>query len=548
MFRMISRMPGLSPWALLAALLLALPVPALAQAADRAEIAGRFCQGGEALTAVSADLLAIAAGDDKGDMAWGHAMVTAASNAQLICGGAGEVFVTSASGEVIDAATGEAVTPAGDTVAPVINLKNRRILEVVDAALMLRSAPARADREAALALLERRMGDLPANLFEKAAAEEPDPGLRLAIQSAAESALLRSPDPEQRIAAIRNLVAKSANSRTLSLIEALRGDDAYARDAAFAREVDRAVASISRTVMIGDVLSTLYSGLSYASILFLASIGLAIIFGLMGVINLAQGEFIMIGAYSTWLVQEFLHRFAPPLAEWYLLLAIPVAFLVTAGVGLILEVTLLRFLYRRPLMSLIATWAVSLLLINLVRVTFGTQNMQFDMPFYITGGVPLIGDFVFTWNRMFAVGFACVTLAMAWYIIRYTPLGLNIRAVTQNRDMAGCVGVPTRRVDLVAFGFGSGLAGLAGLALAPIFSVNPLMGQNFIIDSFMVVVLGGVGTLSGTVIAALGVGQVNVLIEPFYGAVAAKVIVLAMIIVFLQWRPEGLFILRGRRK
>lgn len=540
MYRVISLMAG--------AFLLLLSVPAIAQTADRSEIAGRFCEGGEAIASAVTDLLAVAAGDDMAAMGWGHSLVNAASNARLICGGEGEVFITSPSGEVIDAVSGEGANPGADAHSPVINLKNRRILEVVDAALLLRSAPVRAERETALALLERRLGELPATFLERAAEEEPDAALRAAIQSAAQSALLRSPDMEQRIAAIRNLVAKNSNSRTLAQIEGLRGEDVYTANAAFAQEVDQAVARISRTVMIGNVLSTLYSGLSYASILFLASIGLAIIFGLMGVINLAQGEFIMVGAYSTWLVQEFLHRFAPDLAQWYLLLAIPVAFLVTAGVGLILEATLLRFLYRRPLMSLIATWAVSLLLINIVRVTFGTQNLQFDTPFYITGGVPLFGDFVFTWNRMFAIGFAVLTLAITWYIIRHTRLGLNIRAVTQNRDMAGCVGVPTRRVDRMAFGFGSGLAGLAGLALAPIFSVNPLMGQNFIIDSFMVVVLGGVGTLLGTVIASLGVGQINVLIEPFFGAVAAKVIVLAMIIAFLQWRPEGLFKLQGRRK
>jgi urea transport system permease protein len=296
------------------------------------------------------------------------------------------------------------------------------------------------------------------------------------------------------------------------------------------------------------VLATLYSGLSFASILFMAAIGLAVIFGLMGVINLAQGELIMIGAYATWMVQEALRYYAPGLLDYYLIIAIPVAFLVTAAIGILLEVVLLRHLYKRPLMSLLATWAVSLFLSNLVRVVFGTQNLQFVTPYYVTGGVPVIGDFFFTWNRMFAIAFAAVTLALTWAIVRLTPLGLNIRAVTQNRTMAGCIGIPVRRVDMLAFGLGSGLAGLAGLALAPIYSVNPQMGQNFIIDSFMVVVLGGVGTIGGTVVAALGIGQINVLIEPWYGAVAAKVIVLLMIIGFLQVRPEGLFAVKGRRK
>src|SRR6202035_3108066 len=207
-------------------------------------------------------------------------------------------------------------------------------------------------------------------------------------------------------------------------------------------------------------------------ILFMAAIGLAVIFGLMGVINLAQGEFIMLGAYVTWLVQESLRQLAPSLLEWYLIIAVPIVFLITAAIGVVLETILLRHLYRRPLMSLLATWAVSLFLINLVRVTFGSQNLQFVTPFYVTGGVPVIGDFIFTWNRMFAIAFAILTLVLTWALIRMTPLGLNIRAVTQNRTMAGCIGIPVRRVDMLAFGLGSGLAGLAGLALAPICRVN----------------------------------------------------------------------------
>lgn len=521
---------------------------ASAQAVDRAAVVSKICQDSAAMTEATAELLAIAVGDDPVEMAWARALAAALSSGHLRCdtqnGGA---FIVSEGGAT-DAVTGAAASVPEHERKPVVNLKNRRVLEVAGAALALRAAPAAADRDHALTLLQRRVNDLPEALLDKAADSETDPALQAKIQSVALSAQLQSPDAQRRIAAIRNLADKRPNSRTLGQITKLTQDPAYQADPQFALTVDQAVKKVGRVVAIGDVLATLYSGISYASILFMASIGLAIIFGLMGVINLAQGEFIMIGAYATWLTQEFLSRFAPAFIDWYLILAIPVAFLATAGVGLILEATLLRFLYRRPLMSLIATWAVSLLLINLVRVIFGTQNIQFYSPFFMTGGVPLIGDFVFTWNRMFAIAFAVATLAITWYIVRYTPLGLNIRAVTQNRDMAGCVGVPTRRVDRIAFGFGSGLAGLAGLALAPIFSVNPLMGQNFIIDSFMVVVLGGVGTIAGTVVASLGVGQANVLIEPFYGAVAAKVIVLALIIVFLQWRPEGLFVLRGRRK
>jgi len=179
---------------------------------------------------------------------------------------------------------------------------------------------------------------------------------------------------------------------------------------------------------------------------------------------------------------------------------------------------------------------------------FGTQNLQFETPFYVRGGIAVLGDFIITWNRLFAIGFAGAALGGTWLLLRRTGFGLDVRAVTQNRDMAACLGIATRRVDMLAFGLGSGLAGLAGLALSPLYNVNPQMGTTFIIDSFMVVVLGGVAALEGTVLAALGIGQLNVLVEPFYGAVAAKVIVLLLTIAFLQWRPEGLFALQGRRR
>ena len=316
---------------------------------------------------------------------------------------------------------------------------------------------------------------------------------------------------------------------------------------AFRAALEAAIAKVERAVWIGNGLALLYNGLSFASILFMAAAGLAIIFGLMGVINLAQGEFIMVGAYAAYAVQEAFRRFAPGFLDLYLLAAIPVAFLAAAMVGIVIEALILRHLYRRPLMSLLATWAVSLFLINFVRVVFGSQNLQFAMPSYVSGGEPLYADFIVTWNRLFAIAFAAITLVLTLLILKRSPLGLDIRAVTQNRDMAACLGIRTRRVDRLAFGFGSGLAGLAGVALCPIYSVNPGMGATFIVDSFMVVVLGGVGTVIGTLVAALGIGGANVLIEPFYGAVAAKVIVLVGIILFLQRRPEGLFAVRRRR-
>jgi urea transport system permease protein len=489
---------------------------------DHADLVSRICGDAAAMGDAGRALIRIAAEGSAEDRNWAATTTRAVIDRKLSCDGVG-------------------------SRSPLLSLKNRALFETADAALTLRGAPDLTRRSSALRILERQASSLPEQLLDAAIREETDPGLKAQISAVAQGAALNSSDLAKRIAAIGR-IASNPDRHAQTLISPLVNDPAYAANPDFKRAVDSAGAVIRRGITIGDMLATLYNGLSFASILFMAAIGLAVIFGLMGVINLAQGEFIMLGAYVTWLVQESLRLVAPALLEWYLIIAVPLVFVVTAAIGIVLETVLLRHLYRRPLMSLLATWAVSLFLINLVRVTFGTQNLQFVTPFYITGGVPVIGDFIFTWNRMFAIAFAIVTLGLTWALMRLTPLGLNIRAVTQNRTMAGCIGIAVRRVDMLAFGLGSGLAGLAGLALAPIYSVNPQMGQNFIIDSFMVVVLGGVGTIGGTIVAALGIGQINVLIEPVWGAVAAKVIVLLMIIGFLQWRPEGLFAVKGRRK
>jgi urea transport system permease protein len=520
-------------------------LPLAADEAARPALIAGLCGEGAAINQAAQALLPIAAGNSDDDRAWAAPLARAVLDRKLACDAQGAILPIG--GASVDALTRAPREANEGSHTPMLNLKSRALIETAEAALALRTAADSAQRAAALRTLERHVASLPDGLLDKAANGETDPGLKQQIQSLSVAAALNASDPAKRVAALAQ-IADNPNRRVLTQVQALASDPAYADNPAFRQAVDDALAKIARGIAIGDMLATLYNGLSLASILFMAAIGLAVIFGLMGVINLAQGELIMIGAYATWLVQEALLRVAPGLVDYYLILAIPVAFLVTAGIGIALEATLLRHLYRRPLMSLLATWAVSLFLTNLVRVAFGTQNLQFVMPSYVTGGVPIVGDFIITWNRMFAIGFAVATLALTWTIVRLTPFGLNIRAVTQNRTMAGCIGIPVRRVDMLAFGLGSGLAGLAGLALAPIYSVNPQMGQNFIIDSFMVVVLGGVGTIIGPGVAALGIGQINVLIEPIWGAVAAKVIVLLMIIAFLQWRPEGLFVVKGRRK
>lgn len=521
-------------------------LPAAAAPFDRTAFAADLCGDGAAQVR-SAETLVQAAGDlPAADLAFAGSLLGALAERRLACPADGAVLLDRPGApEGRDAVTGLPRASA-EARMPVLGLRQRAAVETARGTVALLTGPDAAARAAGLAVIERRIATVPAAVLDRARDAETDPGLKASLAGLAQAAALSSSDPARRRAAI-SAVAANPSGAAQARLAALKSEPAYATDPAFRTALDAGLAQVARAVAIGDGLAVVYNGLSFASILFMVAAGLAIIFGLMGVINLAQGEFIMLGAYTTYGVQEAFRRLAPGLLDLYLFAAIPVAFIVVALVGIVVEALILRHLYRRPLMSLLATWAVSLFLVNAVRVTVGTQNLQFVMPAYVSGGVPLYADFVMTWNRLFAIGFAVATLALTLLVLRRTPLGLDIRAVTQNRDMAACLGLPTRRVDRLAFGLGSGLAGLAGVALCPIYSVNPGMGSGFIVDSFMVVVLGGVGSLAGTLVAALGVGGANVLIEPISGAVAAKVIVLVGIILFLQRRPEGLFAVRRRR-
>ena len=521
---------------------------AAADPIDRTALAGAVCGDGAALGRGVEDVIRTAAAAQTDDLVFAGSLLQALLDRRLACVGDAAVLLDRpGSNEGRDAATGAARSAAGAR-SPILGLRQRGLVETGTGIVALLTGTSAAVRSAGLATLERRIASVPNAdaVLERARASETDAGSRAAIVQAMQAAALNAPDPARRRAAI-GAIADAPSSAARSRLAGLRTDPTYSTDPAFKAALDAGLVRVERAVAIGDSLALAYNALSFASILFMAAVGLAIIFGLMGVINLAQGEFIMVGAYATYGVQEVFRRVVPGLIDLYLVAAIPVAFLASACVGIVVEATILRHLYRRPLMSLLATWAVSLFLINLVRIIVGSQNLQFGMPSYVSGGVPLYADFIVTWNRLFAIAFAVVTLMATLLILKRTPLGLDIRAVTQNRDMAGALGIRTRRVDRLAFGFGSGLAGLAGVALCPIYSVNPGMGATFIVDSFMVVVLGGVGTVVGTLVAALGIGGANVLIEPFYGAVAAKVIVLVGIIVFLQRRPEGLFAARRRR-
>ena len=277
----------------------------------------------------------------------------------------------------------------------------------------------------------------------------------------------------------------------------------------------------------------------------MAAIGLAITFGVMGVINMAHGEMVMLGAYTTYVVQEIIRNNAPGMFEFSLAIAVPLAFLVSGSVGVLIERTVIRYLYGRALETLLATWGVSLIIQQLVRSIFGPTNKEVGNPDFMSGAVQL-GEMTMTYNRLWIIVFALVVLAMLMLVLKRTPLGLQMRAVTQNRRMAGAMGIRTDRVDALTFGLGSGIAGMAGVALSQIDNVSPNLGQSYIIDSFMVVVFGGVGNLWGTLVGALSLGIANKFLEPYAGAVLAKILVLVAIILFIQKRPRGLFALKGR--
>ena len=381
-------------------------------------------------------------------------------------------------------------------------------------------------------------------LLAQAQAKEDDDAVRDALTLAMANLQLVDANPAVRLAAVRLLGETGeplARTRLENLLQPGVESDAGVRTAA-----ETSLAQVKRKLLIGELLGQAFSGMSLGSILLLAALGLAITFGLLGVINMAHGEMLMLGAYSTYMVQILFQRFAPEALALYPLVALPVAFGVTAVIGMALERTVIRHLYGRPLETLLATWGISLILIQLVRVLFGAQNVEVANPYWLSGGIQVLPNLVLPYNRIVIIGFALAVVVLTWLLLNKTRLGLNVRAVTQNRNMAACCGVPTGRVDMLAFGLGSGIAGLGGVALSQIGNVGPDLGQSYIIDSFLVVVLGGVGQLAGSVMAAFGLGIANKILEPQIGAVLGKILILALIILFIQKRPQGLFALKGR--
>ena len=373
---------------------------------------------------------------------------------------------------------------------------------------------------------------------------------------------LRSDDKAKRLAAAEFLGNRGSLPafdllKTIALESKKSGDKEMEKAALLA--VSRIELHISRINAAG----TLFRGVSSGSVLLVVAIGLAITFGLMGIINMAHGEFIAVGAYTTYVVQNvfasglrlspFGQSFEIPglgltgtEMSLYFVVALPLSFLVAALVGLLLERSVIQFLYRRPLESLLATWGVSLVMQQLFRLTFGPNNVQVSSPLWLSGNWT-VNDVVFGWNRLFVIGFAVLIIVATWLVLNKTSLGLLIRSVMQNRNMAACMGVRTERVNMLTFSFGCGLAGLAGAFLSQISNVGPSLGQNYIVDAFMTVVVGGVGNILGTVISALGIGMADQSLQQYLGnPVIGKILVLIGIILFLQWRPQGLFVTRSR--
>ncbi|MBZ0330061.1 urea ABC transporter permease subunit UrtB [Halomonas sp. ANAO-440] len=392
------------------------------------------------------------------------------------------------------------------------------------------------DLELRRASAERLLGEVDADLAEPLAGvieQEEDRRVRARLTQAL--AIHRLEQGE--LDAVADLEGSLHPRVRVALNRAVMGDDPVVADAAQA-----ALNSIEQNLRINRGLETLYFGLSLGSVLVLAAIGLAITFGVMGVINMAHGELIMLGAYTTWAMQQLIPG-QPGLA---LILSIPAGFMVSALAGIAIERGVIQFLKGRPLETLLATFGISLILQQLVRTAISPQNRTVVTPDWMSGSLVVNDALSLTLNRMYVLGFTLVVFAALMLIMRRTRLGLEVRAVTQNRAMARSMGIRATRVDIMTFALGSGVAGLAGVALSQLTNVGPNLGQNYIIDSFMVVVFGGVGNLWGTLVAGLSLGVINQILEPWAGAVLAKIIVLVFIILFIQKRPRGLFPQKGR--
>jgi len=431
---------------------------------------------------------------------------------------------------------------------PRINNAVRRLLSTAIGKLKLFSDDPEIRLSAARDLLKRSSNNL-VELIEKALKKETEDEIRNLFLLVLAKEGLNSDDKSKRLQSIKTITTLGNNDfKTIleNVLEKNEEDEFLEKDSEIRDAASNAIAKIEKRQFVKNQAANLFYGLSLGSILLLAALGLAITFGLMGVINMAHGEMLMLGAYLTFVVQNLFKEYLPGYFELYLIAAIPVSFLGSALVGIILERGIIRHLYGRPLETLLATWGISLILIQTIRLVFGAQNVEVANPSYLSGGVEVMNGIVFPYSRIAIIIFVVGVVISIWMLLQKTSLGLQVRAVTQNREMASCMGISTYKVDMYTFGLGSGVAGLGGLALSQIGNVGPELGQLYIVDSFMVVVLGGVGNIAGTVAGALSLGIFNKFLEPVAGAVLGKIIVLVLIIVVIQKRPQGLFALKGR--
>jgi urea transport system permease protein len=466
---------------------------------------------------------------------------------EVLVSDTGQVCLREPGGQLKDAATG---APADDRPrhGPTIDNAVRRVLAPMIARLQLLSVDPVVRRAAAEDVSKGGTEEDSAAL-RSAFEHEKDGAVRRTIVAALAELDLASDDPQRRLGAIQ-AIDTSGSERFRPLLEGLttrHEDGSYGEpDPRVRSAAERVLSALGRKQLVVDLAANLLYGLSTGSILLLSALGLAITFGLMRVINMAHGEMLMIGAYATYVTQVFFRVHFPQHVHAYLYAAVPFALLASMAVGALLERTVVRFLYGRPLETLLATYGLSLLLIQTVRSLFGAQNVAVETPPWLAGGTEIMEGVVIPYNRVAVVVFAIIVVTFVGYILRGTSLGLRVRAVTQNRPMAACMGISTARVDTWTFALGSGVGGLGGVALAQLGNVGPDLGQSYIVDSFLVVVLGGVGKLVGSVVAAFTLGILNKVLEPIAGAVLGKIVVLLVVVLIIQKRPQGLFAPRGR--
>ena len=454
-----------------------------------------------------------------------------------------QVFIKTKAGRLLDAATGAVLagTPPDDIDTVIVNNRLRNVIDAAMGGLTLMAPEPNKRFDAAQAVFKSHEASaLPA--LDAALAKETDPRIKRALAQARAAVFVTTPDssPEQKIAAI-GILRDRGDQDAVGLLDSLPGNlpPDVLKAAAAARS------SINSTLAIWGTVQNAWYGLSLGSVLLLAAIGLAITFGVMGIINMAHGEMVMLGAYTTYVVQDLIRAHNAALFDYSLVIAVPMAFLVAGSVGIVIERAVIRFLYGRPLETLLATWGLSLILQQAVRTIFGPTNKDVGNPSWMSGAVDF-GGITVTYNRLWIICFTLAVFVALLGMLRYTRLGLEMRAVTQNRAMAAAMGIRTARIDALTFGLGSGIAGIAGVALSQIDNVSPNLGQGYIIDSFMVVVFGGVGNLWGTLVGAFTLGIANKFLEPYAGAVLGKIAILVFIILFIQKRPRGMFALKGR--